>query len=218
MKKLILLLLMLSWLMPTFAQQTRIVTGKVRAFNDLPVSGVTVTTAKAKSAVKTDSAGNFSIACYSKDCILIKSECFKTANIKVSPKTVDTLTIKLSTKGNEKAVDVAIGYGYLKEDQRTQAVQSLRKGPDYSSFTSVYDIIKQNFNGVDVRPDGCIIVRGLISANGSSCATFIVNGSEVDSIDYLSTNNIKEISLIKDGTAAIYGNRSAAGVFLITTY
>lgn len=217
MKKIITLLMMLLWLMPTYAQQTRVINGKVRAFNDLPVSGIKITATKAKSAVNTDSLGNFSIVCLTNDCINIKSECFKNLNIKINQKTDDSLNIKLISKPNEKSVDLAIGYGYLKEEDRTQAVKSLRKGPDYSSYSSVYDIIKSNFSGVDVRPDGCVTTRSTATVYGDPCATFIVNGAAVDSIDYILPSDIKEISLIKDGTAAIYGARSANGVFIINT-
>ena len=217
MRKFISLIVMLLWLMPVYSQQTRIISGTVSAFNGLPVSGIKVTAQKAQSAVHTDSIGNFSIACLESDCITIKSECFKTVNIKINQKTGDSITVKLVAKANEKSVDMAIGYGFLKEDDRTQAVKSLRKGTDYSSFSSVYDIIKSNFTGVDVRPDGCIITRSTATIYGDPCATFIVNGSVVDSIDYLSPSDIKEISLIKDGTASIYGARSGNGVFIINT-
>lgn len=145
MKKNILMFLLLVGLYPTYAQQTRIINGKVRTFNDLPVSGLKVTATKARSAVTTDSSGYFSIACLSSDCINIKSDCFKTVNIKINQKTGDSLDVKLFAKANEKSVDMAIGYGYLKEEDRTPAVKSLRKGPDYSSYSSVYDIIKSNF-------------------------------------------------------------------------
>ena len=217
MKKIITLLMMLIWLVPTYAQQTRVINGKVRAFNDLPVAGIKVIATKSKSAVNTDSLGNFSIVCFTSDCITIKSDCFKSVNIKINQKTVDSLNVKLVTKPTEKAVDMAIGYGYLKEENRTQAVQSLKKGPDYSTYSSVYDIIKSNFTGVDVKPDGCVITRSTATVYGDPCATFVVNGSVVESIDYLSPTDIKEISLIKDGTAAIYGARSANGVFIIST-
>ncbi|MBR2888185.1 MAG: hypothetical protein IKB95_08160 [Bacteroidales bacterium] len=217
MKNYILMFLLLCCMYPSYAQQTRIINGKVRAFNDLPVSGLKVTAKKAQSAVNTDSSGNFSIACLSTDCITVKSECFKTVNIKINQKSGDSITVKLVAKANEKSVDMAIGYGYLKEEDRTQAVQSLRKGPDYSSYSSVYDIIKSNFTGVDVRPDGCIITRSTATVYGDPCAAFVVNGAIVDSIDYLSPGDIKEISLIKDGTAAIYGARSGNGVFIINT-
>ena len=217
MKKIITLLMMLVWIVPTYAQQTRIISGKVHAFNDLPVSGIKVTAQKAQSAVHTDSVGNFSIACLATDCIIIKSECFNTVKVKINPKSSDSLNIKLATKSNEKAVDVAIGYGYLKEDDRTQAVSSLKKGPDYSSYSSIYEVIKNNFVGVDVRSDGCVITRSTATVYGDPCALFIVNGSEVDKIDYIDPANIKEISLIKDGTAAIYGAKSGNGVFIINT-
>lgn len=218
MKKIISVLMMLVWLVPTYAQQTRVINGKVRAFNDLPVAGIKVIATKAQSAVNTDSLGNFSIVCLTTDCITIKSECFKKASININQKTSDTLNVKLITKPNEKSVDMAIGYGYLKEEDRTQAVESLKKGPDYSTYSSVYAIIKSNFTGVEIRQDGCVITRSTATIYGDPCAAFVVNGSIVDSIDYLSPGDIKEISLIKDGTAAIYGARSANGVFIINTH
>src|SRR5690606_24866159 len=46
----------------------------------------------------------------------------------------------------------------------------------------------------------------------------LVDGVEVESIDRINPNDIENISVLKDASAAsIYGSRAAAGVLLITT-
>ena len=215
MKKIIYLLILLICSAVSQAQDTRIVSGKVVILNDLPVSGISVKAQKSGAAVKTDSLGNFVIACQSGDKLVVESECFNTTKVKITSKVTDTVKVKISFTPNEKKVDMAIGYGYISEDLRTQAIGKLDKSRDYSSYLTIYDVIRANFNGIYIRPDHCIQVRGIGTISTSGCAVYVVNGQMVDNIDFISPNDVKDISLLKDGSAAIYGSQSGNGVFII---
>jgi TonB-dependent SusC/RagA subfamily outer membrane receptor len=46
---------------------------------------------------------------------------------------------------------------------------------------------------------------------------FVVDGVIVSSIDYISPNNVKSVSVLKDAAASIYGAQGASGVILINT-
>jgi TonB-dependent starch-binding outer membrane protein SusC len=60
-------------------------------------------------------------------------------------------------------------------------------------------------------------VRGIGTIN-SSDPLYIVDGVAVGGLDFLNTNDIETISILKDAaSAAIYGSRGANGVVLITT-
>ena len=194
MKKIIYLLILLICSAVSQAQDTKIVSGKVVILNDLPISGIIVKAQKSGAAVKTDSLGNFVIACNSSDMLVIKSECFNTTKVKITSKNTDSVKVKVSFTPNEKKLDMAIGYGYISEDLRTQAIGQLDRTRDYSNFLTVYDVIRANFNGIVVRPDHCIQVRGIGTITTPSCAVFVVNGQMVDNIDFISPNDIKEKS------------------------
>ncbi len=62
-----------------------------------------------------------------------------------------------------------------------------------------------------------ITIRG-VGTNGNPNPIYIVDGIQVDAIDYLNPDDIKSIDILKDAAStAIYGARGANGVVLITT-
>jgi TonB-dependent SusC/RagA subfamily outer membrane receptor len=46
---------------------------------------------------------------------------------------------------------------------------------------------------------------------------FVVDGVIVSSIDYISPNNVKSVSVLKDAAASIYGAQGSSGVIVIKT-
>ena len=61
-----------------------------------------------------------------------------------------------------------------------------------------------------------IRVRG-ITTMGESSPLVIVDGVQ-SSLDYVNSNDVESISVLKDAAAAsIYGSKAAAGVILVTT-
>ncbi|MFD2566322.1 SusC/RagA family TonB-linked outer membrane protein [Pseudotenacibaculum haliotis] len=65
-----------------------------------------------------------------------------------------------------------------------------------------------------------IIVRGIGTINGDAEPLFIIDGVPVDGDNFrsLNPNNIASVNVLKDaGATAIYGNRGANGVIIITT-
>ena len=60
-------------------------------------------------------------------------------------------------------------------------------------------------------------IRGVTSINGSS-PLILVDGMAVSSIDNVASDDVEQITVLKDAaSASIYGARAAAGVILITT-
>src|SRR5690606_22680131 len=65
-----------------------------------------------------------------------------------------------------------------------------------------------------------IVLRGVGSINGSTAPLFVVDGVAMsdDRFRSINPNDIETISVLKDaGATAIYGNRGANGVIVITT-
>ena len=61
------------------------------------------------------------------------------------------------------------------------------------------------------------VIRGINSINASTDPLFIVDGSAVNDISYLSPKDVKSVEVLKDASASIYGSRGACGVIIITT-
>lgn len=115
--------------------------------------------------------------------------------------------------------DISIGYDELEEKYLAIKVESVKADEQIDSvqFRNIYDLIRNRLSGVRVTSDNKIIIRGVNSIISSQDPLFVVDGSVVSSIDYILPLDVKNVSVLKDSAAAIYGARGANGVILITT-
>jgi TonB-dependent SusC/RagA subfamily outer membrane receptor len=198
--------------------QERIIHGTVTTFDSIPLIGATIKVQSTKQEVLTDSLGNFSIGCDSKDKLKVYAEGFYNQNVKLTDKT-RYAAINLKLKPGEKSRELAIGYGHVADADKLNAVASLNTNDlDFSQYTNIYELIKGRFAGVQVD-GGEIIIRGINSINSSSAALIVVDGVPTNSsaLTSIPPTQVKSINVIKDGSSAIYGSRGANGVVLIET-
>jgi TonB-dependent SusC/RagA subfamily outer membrane receptor len=196
--------------------QTRVVNGKLTAFNTYPVKNVLVEAKKCGSAILSDSLGRFSIVCMENDVVKIKPKAFLPVTKKVGPDT-DSLILNLIFVDSEKNREIAIGYGYVNEKDLQYAVSNLQQeNNEYCYYSNVFELIRGRFAGVTVD-NGAVIIRGNNSLLASNDALYVVDGIVVSSIDWIVPCDIQSISIIKDGSAAIYGSRGSNGVVMIET-
>ena len=196
--------------------QNKVIHGKLTAFNTYPVQNVEVSAKKAKTTVTSDSLGQFSIVCFENDIIRIRPKTFKPVNKKVRPDT-DSLFINLlfiDTKSNR---ELAVGYGYINEEDLLYAASHLeQENNDFCNYANIFDLIKGRFSGVTVSGNN-VYIRGSGSFTGQIQALYILNGIETSTIDWISPCQIKSIDILKDSNAAIYGSRGGNGVVIINT-
>jgi len=200
--------------------QTRVVYGKLTAYNKYPVQNIEVKTKKSKASVKSDSLGMFSIVCNQEDKIIIKPKAFRTVSRKVDEDT-DTLDINLvfiDTKANR---DIAMGYGYISQADLVYATSHLeQENNEFCNYTNIFELIKGRFPGVTVssaQMGGAVYIRGATSINMSNEALYVVDGGVVSTIDYIHPCDVRSIDVLKDSSAAIYGSRGSNGVVVIET-
>ncbi|MCH4154970.1 MAG: TonB-dependent receptor [Muribaculaceae bacterium] len=137
----------------------------------------------------------------------------------------NALQITLFETSSELDEVVVIGYGVQKKSDLTGAVSSIKSGEIQSMpTTSVAQALQGKASGVEVvRNSGApgsstsIRIRGMGTVNNSE-PLYVVDGIAMDKIDYLSSDDIESIEVLKDAaSAAIYGSRAANGVILVTT-
>jgi len=200
--------------------QSRVVYGKLTAYNKYPLQNIEVKTKKSKASVKSDSLGMFTIVCMEEDKILIKPKAFRSVSRKVDEDT-DTLFINLlfiDTKSNR---DLATGYGYISQQDLTYAMSHLeQENNEFCNYTNIFELIKGRFPGVTVssgQMGGAVYIRGGTSVNMSNEALYVVDGAAVSTIDYIHPCEVRSIDVLKDASAAIYGTRGSNGVVIIQT-
>ena len=198
--------------------QEHFVQGVVHVFENVPLIGAEIKVKSTKQSVKTDSSGHFIVSCYSEDKLKIKAKGFYWQNVKID-KNTKFVAVNLKLKPGEQNLENAIGYGYISDKDKTTAVSTVN--PDhttYSRYSDIYDLIISQFAGVQIT-NGEIIIRGPSSFQGSSAALIVVDGviSDSEVLRTISPIDVKSISVIKDGSSAIYGSRGANGVLIIET-
>jgi len=199
--------------------QTRVVYGKLTAFNSFPVMNVEVSSKKAKATTISDSLGIFSIVCMEKDMILIKPKGFQPVNQKVSGET-DTMKINLVFIDTKKNRELAVNSGYLSEINLNYAVANLEEeNNDYCKYTDMISLLRAEGSGIQVSNSGEVTIRGGNNSftSGASYAMIVVDGQPQTSIDWIRPCIVKSIHVLKGTDAAIYGVRGGNGVVVITT-
>ncbi|MDE5422503.1 TonB-dependent receptor plug domain-containing protein [Ancylomarina sp. DW003] len=217
--KLVLLLFFLTFSSLTLLAQKIEVKGKVVVFNTLPVVNANVKVPGSEVVVKTSLDGSFTCMCKEKDKLVITAAGFDKLIIKVKKKKAKKLLAKMRLLKSSEASKMAIEKGHiLKVDQFEKLVRERSGIKDYSVYSSVMDILRNEFSALRIV-NGEVIIRGKSSLNGSSAARFEVDGvmTEQSMIESLSTSDVASIKVVKGSDAAIYGVRGGTGVIQIKT-
>ncbi len=198
--------------------QEKVIFGRITTFDSIPVMNASIKVYSTKQIVFSDSLGNFSVACNNIDKMKVKANGFNSEKVKLTPR-IKFAAINLKLKQGEKNREYAIGYGHVTDVDKLNAVSNMNSNDfDFAQYKNMYDLIQGRFASVQIK-GGDIIIRGENSINSSSAALIVVDGMATtsDILSVISPVNVKNISIIKDGSAAIYGARGANGVVIIET-
>lgn len=212
------LILMVLFYTTNIWGQDKIIRGIVTTLENVPLTGVDVKVKSTGQVVKTDTLGRFYASCKSVDKLIVSSVGFYTRKVKIkSP--VKFAAVNLIMLPPKKGRSYAIGYDNVLDDNKIGAVGNVNQDDfEFSVYNDIYDLIKGRIPGVAIE-NGEVIIRGFNSINSSSAATIIVDGTKVNT-NYLRSikpGDVKNISVIKDGSAAIYGFQGSNGVLIIET-
>lgn len=212
-------------------QQNFIIKGHVSDSEGTPLSEASVKIKQANITSKTDINGNFLLEVESEqDSLIISYVGFFTQTIPIG-KTRE-FNIQLIENEEDKRINevVVVGFGTQKKSTLVGAVSSasiteLRKfsTPSLSNTIGgkIAGVITRQSSGEPGYDAASVYIRGIASISGGRSPLVIVDGVERDLQTYWNTINIEEIAdftVLKDATAtAVYGNRGANGVIVITT-
>ena len=191
---------------------------------DTPLIGATVQVKGTSTGSITDFDGNYTIKANKGAVITFSYIGYKTQEIKFTGQ--PTVNSKMVPDNQTLDEVVVVGYGTMKRSDLTGSVASIA-AKDVEGFktSSVAGALGGQIAGVQITStDGTpgagfsINIRGVGTLTGDSSPLYIVDGFEVDDIDYLSNSDIESIEILKDASSsAIYGARAANGVVLIST-
>ena len=200
----------------------RIITGVVRDTAGLALPGVSVKVLGTQSGTITDGNGAYRIEVGADAVLSFSMIGYRTKEAKIGDSQV--INMVLSEERSTLADVVVVGYGTQKKETLTGAISiaSLDKLSS-RSLNSVGEVLAGKTPGVIVTNEGGdptstprINIRGSGGLNGES-VLYVIDGSIFLGVPQLNPNDIESISVLKDGSAAIYGARASGGVVLITT-
>jgi len=202
-------------------QLRKTVKGKVTDPLGLPLPGVSIVIKGTSVGTITGADGSYSLADVSDNATLVFSFIgMRLQEIAVEGNSVINVTMQEETIGIEEVV--AVGYGTQRKATLTGAVSAV-KGEDIitTKNENAQNMLAGKISGVRVTQKtaepGSFNNNFDIRAMGSPL--IIIDGIPRTNDDFqrLDPNDIDNMSVLKDASAAIYGVRAANGVVLVTT-
>ena len=202
-----------------------VIKGTVSDESGEPIIGATVKVqGAAKAGAVTDLEGNFSINAASNATLNVSFVGYVSQKVEVAGK--NNLKIVLKEDVARLNDIVVIGYGVQKKSDLTGAVASVKAEDLQNRSTSdAAAALQGKAAGIQVlnssgKPgEGAKIrVRGYGSNSNKIDPLIIVDGLQVESMQYLDPSMIESVEVLKDAaSAAIYGAEAGNGVILVTT-
>lgn len=204
-------------------QQKKIITGTVTDASGEPAIGVNIIEKGSTNGAITDLEGHFSLPVSANSILQISYIGYIGQEIAVKNQT--NLLIQLKEDSQTLEEVVVVGYGTQKKENLTGAVSSvsLNNVPtlSYNNSSSMLAgkvpgvFVTQN-SGQPGRDNATVRIRGVGTMNDSN-PLILIDGMEGD-LNAVDPKDIESISVLKDASsAAIYGNRAANGVIIVTT-
>lgn len=225
MRKLLLLMVSVMMCAIGLQAQNRTIHGTVLdASNNEPLIGATIMPVGGGNGTAADIDGHFTLT------VPATVKKAQVSYVGFTTKTVDLkpdMTIYLDASSTSLDDLVVVAYGTATKESLTGSVAVVgSKEIEERPVTSVTAALEGNAPGVQVnntvgQPGSAptIRIRGFNSINGDNSPLYVVDGIPYNgSISDLNPADIESMSVLKDAaSAALYGNKGANGVILITT-
>ena len=221
MKKAFLVVLMLSSSL-IFAQNN--ISGSVSDESGNPVPGATVVVEGTNTGVVTDFDGNYQINASTGDQLTFSSLGFASQTITVGNQSQINVTLMSSVD----ILDEVVVSGYQTQQRRSLsgAIGTVDTDEAFKTqVTNAAEALQGRVAGVQVTSGGgpgaapVIRIRGYSTTNDNS-PLYVIDGIQTTDPNVMRDINprdIENISVLKDGAAAIYGARASNGVIVVTT-
>jgi len=224
MRKITLLLSMLVLSALAFAQRT--VSGTVRDEKGEPIPFATISEVGKNNATKADANGTFTIRAADGTRLRITATGHQEQTVTVNGSQV---AATLSSTDAQLSEVVVTALGIRRRSDVLSSSQQGIKGENLTStrITDVNQALAGKISNVQVRTQSAaklgsqsaIRIRGANSVSGlSNDPLYVVDGTPLDDINFINMDDVEDLQVLKGpGATALYGQRAANGVILITT-
>lgn len=199
------------------------ISGTVVDETNSTIPGVNIVIKGTISGTITDQNGKYQIRAEKGDVLLFSYIGYEDQEVTIDNEAV----IDVTMIPGKVALDelVVVGYGTQERSAITAAISST-KGEELQKMatSNVLSSLQGRVSGVQVSQSGMnpgdspiIMIRGISTFNNNN-PLYVVDGAPVSDITFLTPNDIADIQVLKDASAAaIYGSRGSNGVIIVTT-
>lgn len=209
------ILLILIYASIAYAQEKTYVSGIVTSFKNIPLNKVKVVALKSGEIAYTDSSGLFRLQTLNKDNLSASASGFKTRKIKLGKQSI--YKIDLLFEDNVSNFNSAINNGHISKIALQNAIAEDQKknGKDYSTYSSIYQLIASELYYVTVR-DNVVYNKKNRSLTSNPRVLYVVDERVVSDISNINPIDVKNIEFIDDVGTAMWGVQGANGVLKIS--
>ncbi len=205
--------------------QTKTISGRVTAANSQDgLPAVTISVQGTKTGTLTDNSGKYSIAVSGSNAVLVFSSVgYVSLEKKVG--TQQQIDVQLEADIKQLGEVVVVGYGTQSRKNLTSAVSTIKpQDLNRGAITDVGQLLQGRVPGLNISANGdpnasaAVVLRGASTINSSQGPLYVIDGIPGADISTIAPDEIASIDVLKDASAtAIYGNRAANGVIMVTT-
>ncbi|PTS98588.1 SusC/RagA family TonB-linked outer membrane protein, partial [Pedobacter sp. HMWF019] len=205
-------------------EQKQKVTGMVRDASDgQPLPGVSIHLEGTQTGTYTNGEGAFVLDVSAENPVLLFSSLGYEPQ-KVILKGRTALEVKMVKSDMKLSEVVVVGYGTRAKGAVTGAISTVKSDVfENRPLNNSFDALQGTIPGLTITKGSGqpgnqsygLQIRGYSSINGNQ-PLILIDGIPGD-INTINTNDIAEVSVLKDAAASIYGARAADGVILVTT-
>jgi TonB-dependent starch-binding outer membrane protein SusC len=221
--RLIVLLFLTGLLCSNARAQSLTVTGKVTS-GDGPMPGVSVLVKGSSVGIATDTNGEYKITANGDDVLVFSFIGFKTQEVAIAGRTM--IDVFLTDDFTQLGEVVVVGYGTQSRENLTSSISSVKtEDLNRGAISDVGQLMQGKVPGLNITRSGdpnraaAIILRGASTLReGAQSPLFVIDGVIGADISLIAPDDIVSIEVLKDAAAtAIYGNRAANGVIMVST-
>jgi TonB-linked SusC/RagA family outer membrane protein len=207
-----------------WAQKTEI-GGVVLDEKGMPLPGANVLENGTANSAITDFDGTFKVSVSDKNAVLVISFIgFVDQRIKLDG-AKSKYTIRLISTATSLEQVVVVGYGRGTRKNLTTSVTSVKaEDLNKGAISDVGQLLQGKVAGLNISSSNdptksaSVVMRGASTLNSSQGPFYVIDGVPGVDISIISPDDIDTIDVLKDAAAtAIYGNRAANGVIMVTT-
>jgi TonB-linked SusC/RagA family outer membrane protein len=171
----------------------------------------------------TGDKGAFSISAKNGDKLVFTFMGYEAKEITIGPASSYKVTIKEATASLTDVV--VVGYGKSSRKTLSSAITSVKPEElNKGAIADVGQLLQGKVAGMNISASGdpnkpaAVILRGASTVNSPGAPYYVIDGIPGADIAAIAPADIESIDVLKDAAAtAIYGNRAASGVIMVTT-